>query len=136
MYITCTKCTNMDITSNKHAQISITSKVHYNGIKDGDHIFSYKIRIRNQLSFPIKLISRKWIVQDLHKEDRVVKGQGVVGMQPVLGPGESFSYESWCPISSGYGKMNGHFVFEHFPTPVRFRVEIPGFELIQDVILN
>jgi ApaG protein len=73
----------------------------------GEWVFEYTVRITNQGSEPVQLISRHWIITDALDHTEEVKGPGVVGKQPVLAPGESFKYSSWCPLKTPTGMMHG-----------------------------
>lgn len=70
-------------------------------------VFQYTVRITNQGSDTVQLISRHWIITDAFKHVEEVKGPGVVGEQPVLAPGQSFQYSSWCPLHTPTGTMHG-----------------------------
>ena len=69
--------------------------------------FEYTIRITNLGNEKVQLISRHWIITDAVEKVEEVKGPGVVGEQPVLGPGESFKYSSWCRLGTSTGFMRG-----------------------------
>ncbi len=73
----------------------------------GEWVFEYTVRITNQGAETVQLISRHWIITDATEHTEEVKGPGVVGKQPVLEPGESFQYSSWCPLKTPYGAMRG-----------------------------
>jgi ApaG protein len=73
----------------------------------GEWVFEYTVRITNQGSEPVQLISRHWIITDGLDHTEEVSGPGVVGKQPVLAPGESFKYSSWCPLKTPTGMMHG-----------------------------
>ena len=73
----------------------------------GEWVFEYTVRITNQGSEAVQLISRHWIITDGLDHTEEVKGPGVVGKQPVLVPGESFKYSSWCPLKTPTGMMHG-----------------------------
>lgn len=73
----------------------------------GEWLFEYTVRITNQGTDTVQLISRHWIITDAVDNTREVKGPGVVGEQPVLEPGESFKYSSWCPLATPTGTMRG-----------------------------
>ena len=73
----------------------------------GKWMFQYTIRITNQGTETVQLISRHWIICDALERIEEVKGQGVVGVQPTLAPGESFKYSSWCPLETPTGVMRG-----------------------------
>jgi ApaG protein len=70
-------------------------------------VFEYTVRITNQGSDTVQLISRHWIITDALDHTEEVKGPGVVGEQPVLAPGEAFKYSSWCPLKTPIGTMRG-----------------------------
>ena len=72
-----------------------------------DWVFQYTVRITNEGSDTVQLISRHWIITDAFDEVKEVKGPGVVGEQPILAPGESFQYSSWCPLKTPMGNMRG-----------------------------
>jgi len=75
---------------------------------EGEYFFAYRIRISNVGSETARLVSRRWIISGPSGEeiDRV-EGPGVVGKQPVLAPGESFEYASFCPLRTPLGSMRG-----------------------------
>jgi ApaG protein len=73
----------------------------------GEWVFEYTVRITNQGSETVQLLSRHWIITDASEHVEEVKGPGVVGEQPVLAPGESFKYSSWCPLKTPIGRMRG-----------------------------
>jgi ApaG protein len=75
--------------------------------KERRYVFSYTITIRNEGSVAAQLISRHWIITDALEHVEEVQGPGVVGEQPVLPPGESFKYSSWCPLPTPTGVMRG-----------------------------
>jgi ApaG protein len=70
-------------------------------------VFEYTVRITNQGTETVQLISRHWIIVDGLDRIEEVQGPGVIGEQPVLAPGESFKYSSWCPLKTPTGIMRG-----------------------------
>ena len=70
-------------------------------------VFQYTIRITNLGAASAQLISRHWIITDALDHVEEIKGPGVVGQQPLLAPGESFKYSSWCPLKTPTGFMRG-----------------------------
>jgi ApaG protein len=93
------------------------------------YAFSYQIEIENLTADTVQLESRHWDIFDaLHQKDEV-DGEGVVGKQPILAPGASFTYQSGCLLAAVYGAMKGHYTFVNFSTAQRFQVEIPLFHL-------
>lgn len=102
----------------------------------GKFIYSYHITIDNLSTDSVKLLSRHWHILDSIQVKREVKGLGVIGLQPELAPGETFSYTSWCPLHSPIGKMYGLFTFLNNTTKEQFDVTIPEFILVSDFKLN
>jgi ApaG protein len=70
-------------------------------------VFEYTVRITNQSAETVQLVSRHWIITDALDHSSEVRGLGVVGEQPILAPGESFKYSSWCPLRTPTGLMRG-----------------------------
>ena len=77
--------------------------------KDAQYLFEYHVRISNIGSETAQLISREWIITNADGEVERVKGPGVVGEQPVLTPGASFEYRSFCPLKTSVGSMHGSY---------------------------
>ena len=102
----------------------------------GEFFFAYHITLVNHNSFTVQLISRKWKITDSNFDVRFVEGDGVVGRQPVLYPGDTYQYVSGCDLSSPVGKMEGTYIFENKATGSKFDVQIPEFKLIAPTILN
>ncbi|MCB9308656.1 MAG: Co2+/Mg2+ efflux protein ApaG [Lewinellaceae bacterium] len=103
----------------------------------GKFTFSYKVTIENMSNKPVKLVSRHWFIHDSIQIRREVSGEGVVGQQPVLKPGEVFVYSSWCPLQSSLGKMYGNYNFITLDEEKRkFEAAIPEFILAATFILN
>jgi ApaG protein len=71
--------------------------------------WAYHIRLENSGSQPVQLISRHWKITDGHGVRHDVRGEGVVGEQPIIAPGESYDYVSGCPLQTPTGAMEGSF---------------------------
>jgi ApaG protein len=71
------------------------------------YLFAYHITISNHGDHPYKLMTRHWVITNAEGKKEEVKGPGVVGAQPLLKPGESFSYSSYCPLDTPIGSMYG-----------------------------
>jgi ApaG protein len=95
-----------------------------------EFMFAYRITLENHNSFAVQLLRRHWDIFDTIGEYREVDGDGVVGQQPVLTPGESFQYVSGCNLKSEMGKMWGYYFMSSLLDHKEFRVEIPAFDLI------
>jgi ApaG protein len=77
--------------------------------RDNYYFFAYTVTITNVGSRPAQLISRVWIITDAHGEEERVEGPGVIGEQPLLAPGQSFEYTSFCPLRTQFGTMHGSY---------------------------
>jgi len=90
--------------------------------------FHYTITITNEGDDTVQLLSRHWVITDASGHTEEVVGPGVVGEQPVLGPGESFTYTSGCPLKTSTGVMRGTYSMVS-ETGDHFDVEIAPFAL-------
>ncbi len=91
-------------------------------------VFQYTVRITNQGQSTVQLISRHWIITDALSHVEEVEGPGVVGKQPVLEPGQSFEYSSWCPLKTPTGMMHGTYQMVD-GKGAQFDIEIAPFAL-------
>jgi len=91
-------------------------------------VFQYTVRITNQGPETVQLISRHWIITDGSQNTEEVRGPGVVGEQPVLAPGESFQYSSWCPLKTPTGNMRCTYQMAR-ASGDQFDIEIAPFAL-------
>ena len=96
--------------------------------QQGEWVFQYTVRITNQGDETVQLISRHWIITDALEHVEEVQGPGVVGEQPVLAPGESFQYSSWCPLKTPTGVMHGTYQMVR-KGGIQFDIEIAPFAL-------
>ncbi|WP_321470815.1 Co2+/Mg2+ efflux protein ApaG [uncultured Paludibaculum sp.] len=94
----------------------------------GTWVFQYTVRITNQSEETVQLISRHWVITDALENTESVIGPGVVGKQPVLAPGESFQYSSWCPLKTPTGEMHGTYQMER-TNGEQFDIQIAVFAL-------
>jgi len=76
---------------------------------EDQYAFSYKVRIYNQGEAPAQLRTRHWIITDGDGQVQEVRGDGVVGAQPRLEPGQAFEYTSWCMLKTPHGSMHGSY---------------------------
>jgi ApaG protein len=92
------------------------------------YVFAYDVRIENVGPLPARLMSRRWLIHDSIGQDTEVEGDGVVGEQPLIEPGQVHEYQSFCILKSGEGFMEGHYNFVRSDSTT-FRAEIPRFIL-------
>ena len=103
--------------------------------ENGHYLFSYTITITNHSSFGIKLLSRKWSIEDANNRVQQVEGEGVVGQQPHIKSGESFRYTSGVILETPVGIMEGHYEFMKDDGDI-FPADIPRFSLADPMSLH
>ncbi|MGF1638415.1 MAG: Co2+/Mg2+ efflux protein ApaG [Cyclobacteriaceae bacterium] len=123
-----TKGIKISVETEYQPSYSSPAKHHY--------VFTYKITIENLSEFGIKLLRRHWYIHDAERPVHQVEGEGVVGLQPILEPGNKHQYVSGCNLLSGIGKMHGSYTMERIMDGKKFKVEIPEFNLIVPFRLN
>jgi len=98
-------------------------------------VFAYHVEISNQGDTESKLISRHWIITDAENKEQVVRGEGVIGKQPVIQPGEVYQYSSNAILETPIGFMQGSYsMLAH--DGKRFEAPIPAFTLANPSQLN
>jgi ApaG protein len=103
--------------------------------EDDRYVFAYTIRITNEGNVPAQLMSRHWIITDADNQVQEVRGMGVVGEQPTLGPGDTFEYSSGSSIPTAVGTMRG--TYQMVATDgTRFEARIPEFTLSVPRVLH
>ena len=111
--------------------------------EDGHFTFAYTITISNAGDLPVQLLSRHWVITDANEDVQEVRGEGVVGEQPIIPPGESYRYTSGATLATPLGYMQGSYFMvlrepmdvspEELPT---FEVPVPPFTLHTPTALN
>ncbi len=99
-------------------------------------MFSYGIKIENKNNYPVQLLRRHWFIYDSNTKSREVEGEGVIGQQPIIMPGEAYAYRSSCDFTTDTGKMCGKYQMENLETGEVFDVPVPDFMLIVPHKLN
>ena len=95
---------------------------------DNHYVWAYQVRIENTGRETVRLRTRHWRITDAAGHTQEVHGPGVVGEQPLLGPGEHFEYTSGCPLTTPSGIMVGTYAMEDAQGAL-FDVAIPAFSL-------
>jgi ApaG protein len=108
----------------------------YSNPVNNEFMFAYKITIENNNAFPVKLLSRHWYIYDSNGSLREVEGEGVVGVQPQINPGQSYQYISGCNLRTEIGKMHGTYLMENITNKKTFTVAIPSFQMSTPFKLN
>jgi ApaG protein len=116
------------VTNNVSVEVLSQYSAENSHPQQGEWVFQYTVRITNKGADTVQLISRHWIITDAAEDVSEVKGPGVVGEQPVLAPGESFQYSSWCPLKTPMGTMRGTYQMVRV-SGEKFDIEIAPFAL-------
>lgn len=129
----------MAMQKTAQANFQITSKVVYvpaeSKPEEGYHFFAYKISITNTGDSPAQLMSRHWVITNALGNKEEVRGPGVVGLQPKIQPGQTFEYDSACPLTTSTGSMSGRYFFVA-ESGESFSVDIPEFYLVAPLALH
>lgn len=94
----------------------------------GRYVFAYHVTIENHGTLPAQLLSRHWIITDGNQQVQEVRGEGVIGEQPTILPGESYQYSSGTVLQTPVGSMQGSYQMID-ATGLRFDASIPVFTL-------
>ena len=100
----------------------------------GHFAFMYTVEIANTGTVPVQLTRRHWVITDANGRVEEVRGEGVVGKQPKLQPGESFEYTSWAMLRTPFGTMRGSYSMER--SSGSFEAQISEFALTQPHALH
>ena len=124
------------ITKGIRVSVEAQFEPDYSDLNVDKYVFSYRVHIQNLSNDTVQLLSRKWKIFDMAGTIREVEGEGVVGQQPVLRPGESHEYQSWCPLSTPMGYMEGKFFMEVYGQDEPLEVRVPRFKLTAPFAMN
>ncbi len=130
---------NTMMEKNEHYPIKIAVEVNYlpeqSDESDNRFVFAYTITITNESNVTVKLVSRHWVITDANQYVQEVRGQGVVGEQPVLHPGQSFEYTSGTVLATQVGTMSGSYQMVA-EDGTKFDAPIPQFVLSVPRVLH
>jgi ApaG protein len=102
-----------------------------------DHfMFAYRVRITNESAYTVQLLRREWFITDAVGRKRKVEGEGVIGLQPILAPGQSHEYMSGCDFKTPLGQMRGWYIMVRRDNQEEIKVRIPKFTMATPVALN
>ena len=99
-------------------------------------MFAYRVKIENMGEYSVQLMNRHWTIFDSNGTKREVEGEGVVGQQPIIEPGNNHEYVSGCNLKTDIGSMKGSYEMKRIVDGQTFRVNIPEFYLITHFKLN
>ncbi|MEY3565354.1 MAG: hypothetical protein RJA23_1524 [Bacteroidota bacterium] len=124
------------ITKGIQVSVETTYQPDFSNPQQHHYVFTYKVRIENKSNHTVQLLRRRWEIYDATESRKIVEGDGVVGQQPILEPGESHTYVSGCNLKSGIGKMRGSFTLEKLMDGKLLEIVIPEFQLISTLFQN
>lgn len=124
------------ITQGVKISVDTVYQEEYSNPEKEHFMFAYQISVENLSDYAVQLMRRQWFIFDSNGTQREVEGEGVVGIQPVIEPGESYSYVSGCNLTTDIGSMSGTYLMHRVPDQTDFSVDIPEFQLIVPYRLN
>ena len=124
------------ITEGIEVRVETQYAIHESRPEQSRYIWQYRITIVNQSNATVQLQRRHWYIYDSLLARREVKGEGVVGKKPTLGPGMMHQYSSWCPFESEIGMMSGYFEMIRESDQKTISVKVPSFTMITPNRLN
>jgi len=125
-----------EITEGVKITVATEYQAEYSSPAQEHYVFTYKISIENCSEYTVQLLRRHWHIYDSNGVMREVEGEGVIGLQPVLEPGETHEYVSGCNLKTSIGKMKGTYLMERIVDGKQFRVRIPEFTMMAPYRLN
>jgi ApaG protein len=124
------------ITEGMKVSVETFYQPDYSNPLQSEFMFAYRITLENHNHFSVKLHRRHWHIFDSNGTYREVEGEGVVGVQPTLQPGENYQYVSSCNLRTEMGRMDGSYEMENLNNKQLFKVIIPSFEMIVPMKYN
>jgi ApaG protein len=124
------------ITEGVKISVETIFQPEYSNPANEHYMFAYKINIENLTDYSVQLMRRHWFIFDSNGTRREVEGEGVVGQQPVIDPGQSHEYVSGCNLKTDMGKMEGSYEMRRLVDDEEFEVIVPNFNMIAPYKLN
>ena len=124
------------ITDGVKISVETIYQPEYSNPANEHFMFAYRVNIENMTETSVQLLNRHWNIFDSNGTNREVEGEGVVGQQPVIEPGDNHEYVSGCNLKTDMGSMRGSYEMERIVDGLKFKVNIPEFYLIAPYKLN
>lgn len=124
------------VTYNIKVSVESFYQPQYSKPLNNEFMFAYRVTIYNGSIHTVKLLRRHWYIYDAFASVREVEGEGVIGEQPVLEPGQTHQYVSGCDLPTDIGKMKGTYLMERLEDRQQFYIKIPDFTLTSGDRLN
>jgi len=117
------------ITQNITVRVQVFYLAEHSAPASSDYKWAYQVTIINAGHGTVQLLRRSWHITDAQGRVQHVHGEGVIGQQPVLRPGEQYEYTSGTPLGTPSGFMTGQYHMQTLPQGDAFDIEIPAFSL-------
>lgn len=124
------------ITDGVKVSVETLYQAEFSNPANEHYMFAYKISIENLSDIPVQLMRRQWYIFDSNGTHRDIEGEGVIGLQPIIEPGESHEYVSGCNLKTDIGSMKGTYSMIRLTDQSDLQVNIPEFELIVPYKMN
>lgn len=124
------------ITEGVKVSIETIFQPEYSNPLNDHFMYAYRVEISNLTESSVHLLRRYWKIFDSSNTKKEVDGEGVVGIQPVINPGETYVYVSGCNLKSDFGSMKGYFTVQRLSDDAILKVDIPEFFLVAPYKLN
>jgi ApaG protein len=125
-----------EITEGVRVTVEVEYQPDYSSPSQYHYVFTYRVSIENNSRKTIQVLRRNWHIKDAGYPIREVDGEGVVGQQPIIEPGNVHQYVSGCNLKSGIGCMHGTYQVERLVDGKLLDVSIPMFQMIAPFKLN
>ncbi|MEE9373714.1 MAG: Co2+/Mg2+ efflux protein ApaG [Saprospiraceae bacterium] len=128
----------MNTLTTNNIKISVISKYEpkHSFPSKNKYVHSYWIKIENEGELTVQLLSREWLIKDANLVIREIKGDGVIGEQPIIEEGDFHQYSSWSPISAPIGQMTGRYKMRRVIDQSIFYVDVPPINMIYPPLNN
>ena len=129
---------NFQSLTTNNVKVSVEQFYQKSHSRPSEHIyvFTYRVTVENLGIQTVQLLRRHWFIVETAGLVKEVEGEGVIGQQPIILPGESHQYVSWTNMNSEIGKMYGYYTMIYPPSGEPFKVYIPEFPLVAPQKLN
>ena len=124
------------ITDEVKISVETIYQPEYSNPANEHFMFAYRVNIENMTENSVQLLNRHWHIFDSNGTKREVEGEGVVGLQPIIEPGDNHEYVSGCNLKTDMGSMKGSYEMKRIVDGLKFRVNIPEFYLIAPYKMN
>lgn len=128
----------MNTITTEGVKITVTTqfRTDLSQVNESRFFFNYRVEMENMNESSVQLIHRDWYIFDSLNDASIVSGEGVVGEQPILNPGQKYAYTSGCELTSELGRMRGFYTFKNQVTGEMLQIFIPTFDLVYPAKMN